>query len=127
MSGPRSFGLITSMLSVFLSGGVLLTLDQNLPRHRRQLMIQETSASRLLYVGVRRPEDEWMWESLRPLAKRRSEQGRSITHVDADTGRAIAPGTDSERAASEDAHLKTIPLPELAPDEPAYIFFTSDK
>jgi len=37
--GPRCFGLIASMIGVWLSGGVLLTLDENLPTQRQQLML----------------------------------------------------------------------------------------
>jgi amino acid adenylation domain-containing protein len=51
VTGPQSFELIAAMLGVFLSGGVLLTLDQNLPSERRRVMLKEANASRLLYSG----------------------------------------------------------------------------
>ena len=41
VTGPRSFGLIASMMGTFLSGGVLLALDEALPSDRRRLMLQE--------------------------------------------------------------------------------------
>lgn len=50
--GPPSFGLIAGMLAVFRSGGVLLTLDPNLPPERQQLMLRESGAKRTLYDGA---------------------------------------------------------------------------
>ncbi|MGH7929303.1 MAG: condensation domain-containing protein, partial [Candidatus Binatia bacterium] len=38
--GQPTFGLIATMLAVFLSGGVLLPLDCNLPRQRKQRMLR---------------------------------------------------------------------------------------
>ncbi|UCF78982.1 MAG: amino acid adenylation domain-containing protein [Candidatus Eiseniibacteriota bacterium] len=105
--GPRSFGLIASMMAALLSGGVLLTIDRTLPRNRQRLMLQEAGARCLLYVGGRRPEDEWM-QKLSPLL---------VICVDPDKGEAIG----LERASN----LEAMHLPELAPDDPAYIFFTS--
>jgi amino acid adenylation domain-containing protein len=103
--GSRSFGLITSMLAVLLSGGVLLTLDPNLPTPRRQLMLEQARAKHLLYIGSQRPEEEkGIWESL------------GIIHVAPDTGVAI----NSEKDSSQAIHL-----PILSPDDAAYIFFTS--
>jgi amino acid adenylation domain-containing protein len=102
---PRSFGLIASMLGVLLSGGVLLTLDPNLPLPRQLLMLQEAKAKCLLCVGEQHPEAKEIWESL------------NLISVNPDTGRAInlAKGT----------HLDTINLPELSPEDAAYVFFTS--
>ncbi|MFC1718242.1 condensation domain-containing protein [Candidatus Poribacteria bacterium] len=105
ISGERSFGLIAGMIGIFMSRGVLLTLDPDLPSHRKQVMINEAGARYLLYVGAKRSADEWMWESL------------TVIRVDVDTGQA----ENSERRAQ----LETIPLPELFPEDPAYIFFTS--
>jgi non-ribosomal peptide synthetase component F len=39
--GSRCFGMITSIIGVFFSGGVLLTLENNLPSYRQQLMLRE--------------------------------------------------------------------------------------
>jgi len=50
--GPPSFDLIAGMLAVFRSGGVLLTLDPNLPKERQQLMLREAGAKRTFYGGA---------------------------------------------------------------------------
>jgi non-ribosomal peptide synthetase component F len=55
--GPPGFGLIAGMLGVFRSGGVLLTLDPNLPSERQQLMLREAGARRALYVAESDAED----------------------------------------------------------------------
>ena len=60
VAGPRSFGLIASVVSVFLSGGVLLTIDRNQPSHRQRLMMSEAGVKYLFYVGDWRQEDEWL-------------------------------------------------------------------
>ena len=62
VTGPRSFGLIGSILGVFLSGGVLLTIDPKLPSNRRRLMIETGRTKYLLYVGEWRQEDDWIGE-----------------------------------------------------------------
>jgi len=103
--GSRSFGLIAGIISVFLSGGVLLTLDQNLPTYRHQVMLQTAKAKRLLYVGARRPEDEWMEESLDLIW--------------------VEPGTGRPTNLDQGTALASMPLPELGPDDAAYIFYTS--
>ncbi|WP_243147016.1 non-ribosomal peptide synthetase [Scytonema sp. UIC 10036] len=105
--GLKSFGLIASMLGVLLSRGVLLTLDSNLPRNRQQLMLEAAKAKHILYVGARRPEDSWMQEIV----------SVDVTSVDSDKGLLL----DSEAFSN----LETVNLPELDPDDAAYIFFTS--
>ena len=98
VSGHRSFGLITSMLGIFLSRGVLLTLDQNLPHYRKQLILQESKARILLCVG-----------------KQNLKQTDLPTlYVDPINGENFGLKID-----------KIIALPELVPDDAAYIFFTS--
>jgi amino acid adenylation domain-containing protein len=97
--------LIASMLGVLLSGGVLLTIDRNLPASRQRLMLQLAGAKRLLCIGESRVEAAWTQED-EPL---------DLIAVDADTGRAA-------RAIS---NLAGAGLPEVAPDDAAYIFFTS--
>ncbi len=105
--GPRSPGLTAGIIGVFLSGGVLLAIDRGLPPSRQRLMLQEAGAKHLLYVGDRRSEDGWLGE-LAPLV---------LTSVTADTGQASGP---------EPARLlDSMRLPELTPDDAAYIFFTS--
>ena len=102
--GSSSYGTIASMLAVLFGGGVLLGLDRRLPVHRRELMLQESRASYLLCVGERRFEDEWL-------------QGQSsliVLNVD--------PGSD---CPVEPREAKAVPLPQLAPDDAAYVSFTS--
>ncbi|MBR8838803.1 MAG: amino acid adenylation domain-containing protein [Stigonema ocellatum SAG 48.90 = DSM 106950] len=101
--GTRSFGLIASAIAVLLSGGVLLTLDPQLPSERQRLMLQESKAKYILYIDGQHPEDQHIWQSL------------TIIYVNPDTGAAIN--------SLERSH--TIPLPEISADDAAYIFFTS--
>jgi amino acid adenylation domain-containing protein/non-ribosomal peptide synthase protein (TIGR01720 family) len=51
LSGPRSRGMITAMMGVLASGGVLLTLDPALPVARRRLMLTEAKARLVLHLG----------------------------------------------------------------------------
>jgi amino acid adenylation domain-containing protein len=107
VAGPRCFGVIASIVGALMSGGVLLTLDRNLPANRQRLMIEAGRAKCLLYVGDRRQEDGW----LRKMA------GLTIIPI-SKNGR--APVSTGELAA-----LDGVALPEISPDDPAYIFFTS--
>ncbi|HEY0734368.1 MAG TPA: amino acid adenylation domain-containing protein, partial [Herpetosiphonaceae bacterium] len=104
VSGPRSFGLIASMVASMLSGGVMLTIDRNLPAGRQRLMLDEAQARWLLYVGEERAEDRWLHELDSP----------AIVRVDAHTATAVDPVAAA--AAT---------LPDLTPADHAYIFFTS--
>ncbi len=103
--GSRSPELIASLLGVFLSGGVLLILDRGLAAGRLRVMIEEAKPRCVLSIGEPRPEDGWLRE-MEPFA---------IVRVP---------------AASADS-VETLPgepameLPHPAPDDPAYIFFTS--
>jgi amino acid adenylation domain-containing protein len=107
VSGAPSFGLIASMLGVLSGGGVLLTLDQNLPRERQKLMVREAGAKQLLYVGDWRTEDDWI---------------RDLPSV------AITLVREDRQTSSESAQI-AVPasfcLPELNPSDAAYLFFTS--
>ncbi|MFE1744077.1 amino acid adenylation domain-containing protein [Coleofasciculus sp. H7-2] len=100
--GIRSFGLIACAIAVFLSGGVLLTLDPNLPRQRQQLMLAEAKAKCLISVGTQHPPADLV-ESL-PCIRISPETGELLD---------LEPSTNS------------INLPSLFPDDAAYIFFTS--
>ncbi|MBD2244331.1 non-ribosomal peptide synthetase [Nostoc sp. FACHB-888] len=102
--GTRSFGLISSMAAVLLSGGVLLTLDPKLPSHRHLLMLKEAKAKYILYIHSQCPTDKEIYKSL------------TIICINPDTGEAINSAQDNG---------KTINLPEIAADDAAYIFFTS--
>ena len=51
ITGAPSFGLIANIIAVFLSGGVILTIDQQLPVKRKQTMLSVSSAKILCAVG----------------------------------------------------------------------------
>jgi amino acid adenylation domain-containing protein len=103
--GQRSFGMVASMIGVFLSGGVLLTLDVKLPQQRQHLMLQEAKALYLISVGHKPEENEWMRHTR-----------EKIISVTADSGQAI----EEENNFSE-----TKLFPRLNNNDAAYIFFTS--
>jgi acyl-CoA synthetase (AMP-forming)/AMP-acid ligase II len=63
--GPRSFGLVASMLAVWISGQVVLPVDRSLPANRRRLMLKEAGVKGLVYVGAWRKEDDWIHENSR--------------------------------------------------------------
>src|SRR5579883_1014783 len=102
--GQRSYGLIVSMVSVFLSGGVLLTIDPKLPSQRQQIMLEESKAKYLLCTSEPYPEQKEIWKSL------------AVIYVNPYTGIATNFVTDNTEA---------LHLPQLSPDDAAYIFFTS--
>ncbi|NEP62083.1 MAG: amino acid adenylation domain-containing protein, partial [Symploca sp. SIO2G7] len=104
LSGVRSFGLIASMLGIFLSGGVLLNIDPKLPSHRQQIMLQQSKAQYIIYVGSQPLDDESI--------------GNSLVNI------CIAPKTGEVINSQQDVSQVTH-LPEIASDDPAYIFFTS--
>ncbi|MCC6499597.1 MAG: amino acid adenylation domain-containing protein [Anaerolineales bacterium] len=105
--GSRSFNLIASMLAVFVSGGVLLTIDDDLPIQRKQLMLREASAKALIRGG--------------------GETEARIVWADMIQEDMILRLTDSPKdlAASEVEDEATDIQPALSGDAPAYIFFTS--
>ncbi|MGB3292554.1 MAG: amino acid adenylation domain-containing protein [Phormidesmis sp.] len=100
--GKRSFGLIVSMIGVLLSGGVLLTLDQDLPEARHQRMFQEANAKYLIDLGST------------DIKEITSAITTPILSLDPDTGSPLRPWKTQQ-----------LPLPMLAPADAAYIFFTS--
>ena len=104
VSGTRSFGLIASMLGVFLSGGVLLNVDPKLPIHRQKVMLQKSQAKYLLCLDSKPSDHKDIWDSLVNI------------YVEPATGEAINSQTES---------FSVIQLPEIADDDAAYIFFTS--
>jgi amino acid adenylation domain-containing protein len=107
VSGVRSFGLISCMTGVLLSGCVLLTLDPDLPNSRQKLMLQEGKARCLLYVGSHLDIDEWMRESI------------EIICIEPDSGRVF----DLDKSIP--ISLESKHLPQVSPKDPAYLFFTS--
>jgi len=139
--GSRSFGLIASIIGILLNGSVLLTIDQNLPQQRQRLILTEAKAKYLLSVGEQLSADKWMDKSVK------------IINIAEDTGRAVEAAIDktqarelpervSEKKGGEiskqtrrhgDAETRrmeippkiSLTLPEITPEDPAYIFFTS--
>jgi len=98
--GPRSFGWIAGVVGVLRGGGVLLTVDRSLPANRQRIILTEGRARHLVHVGEWRAEDEWL-------------RGMSldIIHVGKD--------------GILENPLGSVPLPGIAPEDAAYIFFTS--
>lgn len=99
LSGDRSFGVIASILGILLSGGVLVIIDPHLPPQRQNLMLEQTQARYVITIG--NPSTVW-------------EKELKIIAIDPHTG-----------AIGEEMATDDIPLPALAPNDPAYIFFTS--
>ncbi|MEP6914052.1 MAG: amino acid adenylation domain-containing protein [Acidobacteriota bacterium] len=107
LSGPPSPEGIAGMLGVLAAGGVLLLLDEHLPVERRRLMIGEAGAERLLHCGEWTTADDWI----------RQDPALAVTQV------VDAAGTRMERNGADAADR--LDLPAIAPDDPAYLFFTS--
>jgi len=103
--GRRGLGLIASMLGTFMSGGVLLLIDSQLPDQRKQLMIKEGRARKILLVGDE--NKDWI----------NAEQRIDSLSIEAATGAIV----NFDRSVN----LKAVSLPKLSPNDPAYIFFTS--
>ena len=104
--GNRCFGLIASMVGVLLSGGVLLTVDRHLPLHRQRLMLQTAKVEYLILL-----------DDLPEAKSGQKLDSRMVLQIDPDTAYITTPASPYA--------LKPIPLPELLPDDPAYLFFTS--
>lgn len=105
--GPRSFGLIAGMLGAWLSGGILLSLDLNLPPMRRQVMLDEAVAKWIISAGEIAPTERAVW------------QERGIRCFDIDDQRGVVDDPTAVPTGTE------VALPPVAADQPAYIFFTS--
>jgi amino acid adenylation domain-containing protein len=100
LMGPRSFGFIAALVGIFRSGGVLLTVDRTLPVNRQRLILTEACARHVVYVGERRGEDEWL-----------DGPGLEIISVAKD-------------GSLEEPSIR-IPVPDITPEDAAYVFFTS--
>ena len=107
VSGQRSFGLVASILGVLGARGIFLLIDPSLPSTRRDLMLQEARGAHWLHVGDGHDEDGNWSAAFRGLLTTRISSG----------GFCLDP---SSEAAMED-----VALVDAAPDEAAYIFFTS--
>jgi amino acid adenylation domain-containing protein len=107
--GSPSFGLIASVLAVLRSGGVVLTIDCDLPSQRKQLMLQEAGARYIIVVGNLRPEELGL--------ELEGALGLHVLTVPATQGHPIS------REAARDH--ESVDLPQVTPEDAAYIFFTS--
>lgn len=94
--GSRSFDLVASALGVFMSGGVLLLIDPDLPAARQEMMLQSTQAILLLRVE----EGSFELPKVEVLGDSRVVRRKTVLEV-------------------------TSTLPEIKPEDRAYIFFTS--
>ena len=101
VSGPRSFGVVSAILSVFRSGATLLTIDPNLPLERQSIMLQQAKAKHLLRVGHSASIDAII---------------DTVIEVNPETGEMVGVSAES---------LPVAALPVLEPAAAAYIFFTS--
>lgn len=101
ITGPRSFGLIVSILATLRAGAVMLPVDKNLPLGRQEIMLREARVSKILNVGGN--------IKLRSALK--------ILSVDTETGRL------KDNDINDEFNLDDLPVPHA--DGPAYIFFTS--
>jgi amino acid adenylation domain-containing protein len=108
VTGKRSFGLIAGMMAVLSGGGVLLTIDKQLPYDRRRLMARETSPKWLIRVG----------DSIDGLSS--GDEFLATITVDPDSGRNSADSRSAEAELRAEDYIA-----ELSPDDAAYIFFTS--
>lgn len=106
VAGERSFGLIASLLAVLSSGGVVLPLDPDLPPARRGMMLAAASVAGSIEVGH--------------AAAHQNRDGPPTIRllVEPDSGRI----PDAEGRCAVPARHSG---PSLAPDDPAYVFFTS--
>jgi amino acid adenylation domain-containing protein len=102
VTGERSFGLIAGIASVLCSGGVLLTLAQNLPKDRYRLMLEQAKAKYVLIAGTP-PTQLELYASVQ------------IITLDPQTGQV----TENLDVTSQ------VEWPVIHPDDPAYLFFTS--
>lgn len=100
ITGDSSFGLIASLVAVLRSGATLLTLDPRHPAQRHETMLRATGAKLVLDSGPERRSDF---------------AGARVLSVD--------PASGETRSGS--GARSVAPLPEIRPDDPAYVFFTS--
>ncbi|MDQ6893669.1 MAG: amino acid adenylation domain-containing protein [Acidobacteriota bacterium] len=104
VGGPRGPGMIAAMLGVLRSGAVLLTLDPALPARRRNLMLAEARACRVLRVGSGSEE----------AAESRGPSSLPMIELD-----------ENGEFAGADPSASAVTLPAVRSGDPAYIFFTS--
>ena len=99
VTGARSFALVSSLLGVFRSGAVLLTLDPTLPLERRRVMLEQSGAKLILAVD-----------------------GASDCDALASPQRSVLRVPEAGFLAADSG---TAALPAIEPSQTAYVFFTS--
>ncbi|PGA83589.1 non-ribosomal peptide synthetase, partial [Bacillus pseudomycoides] len=105
--GSRSFEVVASILGVFMSGGVLLLIDKNLPMKRKLSMMQESKCQTLLNVN----SSEYT--------------GEFEKHIPSLNVICIKTGMDEFIDTEIKRDYKKVQLPKLSATDSAYIFFTS--
>lgn len=106
--GPRSLGTIVALLGTLRCGGVLVPIDEDLPRRRKELMLHEAAPRALIFVGPPPADDDWC-------------RGRGdLARFEVDPLVAGVTGDSEQSPGRADGAL-----PQLLPDDPAYLFFTS--
>ena len=104
--GPRSFGLIGSMLGVLMSGGAFLTIDPTLPTQRKRVMLREARTKVLCLIGPPGANDCHLAE----------DETFAVLRADLDLASLLEAAQSSDRDWSP---------PTIQGDDPAYVFFTS--
>jgi len=106
LTGPPSYKLVAGMLGILRAGGVMLTLDCNLPVARRRLMLTEAEAKFVIRAGNMASEDAWLFEL----------ENCVVLQLDS---------RDELAITASDPLISVGEEPEISGDDPAYIFFTS--
>ena len=101
VSGPRSYGVVSSVLAVFRSGATLLTIDPKLPLERQTIVRRQAGAKILVRIGETKELDNHV---------------PNVIYVDPAAGTFDIPPDGADEVST---------LPVLDPTAPAYIFFTS--
>ncbi|MGR9090148.1 MAG: amino acid adenylation domain-containing protein, partial [Gammaproteobacteria bacterium] len=105
VSGDTSVGVVTAIVAVLLVAGVVMPIDPRLPTRRKQLMLEQARANRLLWVG---------------------ESGDRCAFDDCDALPRIRlcpeSGLPPDLTVGNAAAFRFV---EPDPEAPAYIFFTS--
>jgi amino acid adenylation domain-containing protein len=106
LTGSPSYKLVAGMLGILRAGGVMLTLDCNLPVARQRLMLTEARAKFVIRAGNMASEDAWLSEL----------PDCTVVQLDAGDDSVINSSEPLTRICDETA---------ISGDDPAYIFFTS--
>ena len=107
VTGSRHPAIIAAMMGVLMAGGILLTVDENFPGERKLWMLQEASATALVYVK----------ESASTDSSFRFAASRDLVRV------VYFNGAFEVRDNGDAPRPKR--TPGFLPNDAAYIFFTS--